>query len=509
MMLNSPTNAPEINSETGGLDNLAQVIRTLSPVQIGKHCWEINPRPPMQVPARIFTDWDGMRSLLDDLEEKEWSALRQLTNVTVLPGIVRAALAMADVHPGYGFPIGGVAAFDMETGTVSLAGVGFDINCGMRALRTPLTRQDLAGKEQELLEALYADIPAGLGSTGQLVLEPQELDKVLIGGAREVQARGFGLPEDLDYIEEGGVIEGADPAAVSDTAKKRQRKEVGTLGAGNHYVEVQVVDEIYDDAAAAAYGISNGQILITFHTGSRALGHQIGNDYQPVLEAATRKYGIEVPDRELMSAPINSPEGQQYLGAVRAGANCAFANRQVIAHLIRQTVSRVMGIPEPAIETLYEVCHNTAKQERHLVDGIERELLVHRKGATRAFGPGRPEVPERYRGVGQPVLVGGTMGTMSYVLRGTALGMSETFGSALHGAGRAMSRRQAGKKWRSDQITRELRDRGILVRAHARRSLAEEAPGAYKDAERVVQIMAEAGIIAPVARVRPVICIKG
>jgi tRNA-splicing ligase RtcB (3'-phosphate/5'-hydroxy nucleic acid ligase) len=488
------------------LENLRKVI---SPVQTGTHRWEIAAKPPMQVPARVFTDQDGMNGLLDDLEDKEWSALRQLVNVTVLPGIVKAAFAMADVHPGYGFPIGGVAAFDAQEGTVSLAGVGFDINCGMRTLRTPLTRSRLAGKEQELLEALYAEIPAGLGSTGSLVLEPEELDKVLIGGAREMVSRGFGLPEDLTYIEEGGVIEGADPTTVSLTAKRRQRKEVGTLGAGNHYVEVQVVDEVYDGEAAAAFGISQDQVLITFHTGSRALGHQIGNDYLPVLEEATKKYGIEVPDRELVSAPITSPEGQRYLSAVRCGANCAFANRQLLAYLIRNTVARVMDIPGHQIETLYEVCHNTVKRERHIVDGVERDLLVHRKGATRAFGPERPEVPERYRKIGQPVLVGGTMGTMSYVLRGTRTGMEETFGSALHGAGRAMSRRQAGKQWRSDQITRELRERGILVRAHGRRSLAEEAPGAYKDAERVVQIMSEAEIIAPVARVRPLICIKG
>lgn len=494
---------------TGKLTDFEKFIRSLIPVEAGKHMWEIAPQPPMRVPARIFTDQEGMQGLLDDLEEKEWSALRQLANVTVLPGIVKAALAMADVHPGYGFPIGGVAAFDAEAGTVSLAGVGFDINCGMRTLRTPLTRALLVGKEQMLLEALYQDIPAGLGSTGALVLEPEELDTVLIGGAPEMLARGFGLPDDLEFIEEGGVIDGADPSTVSMTAKRRQRKEIGTLGAGNHYVEVQVVDEIYDEAAVAAYGITMDQILVTFHTGSRALGHQIGNDYQPVLEAATKKYGIGIPDRELIAAPINSPEGQQYLGAVRAGANCAFANRQVLAHMIRETVARVMEIPAEQIETLYEVCHNTAKQERHIVDGVERELLVHRKGATRAFGPGRPEVPERYREVGQPVLVGGTMGTMSYILRGTEHGMAETFGSALHGAGRALSRRQAGKQWRSDQIARELRDRGILVRAHGRRSLAEEAPGAYKDAARVVEIMAEAGIIAPVARVRPLICIKG
>jgi tRNA-splicing ligase RtcB (3'-phosphate/5'-hydroxy nucleic acid ligase) len=491
------------------IERLDQVISSMQPKQTGTHRWEIAARHPMRVPARIFTDADGIDGLLEDIRAKEWSALRQLVNVTTLPGIVNAALAMADVHPGYGFPIGGVAAFDATDGVLSLAGVGFDINCGMRTLRTPLTRSDLAGKEQAVLEDLYASVPAGLGSTGELILEPEELDEVLLVGAAEMVRRGYGFPEDLEYIEEGGGVAGADPSIVSLTAKRRQRKEVGTLGAGNHFVEVQVVDKVYDLVAAEAYGISDEQILITFHTGSRALGHQIGNDFLPLLEQATKKYGIDVPDRELVAAPVTSPEGQQYLGAVRAGSNCAFANRQLLAHLIRQSIARTLELRPEQIETLYEVCHNTVKLERHSVNGADRELLVHRKGATRAFGPGREEVPARYRAVGQPVLVGGTMGTMSYILRGTDFGMTETFGSALHGAGRAMSRNQAAKHWRSDQITRELRAQGILVRAHGRRSLAEEAPGAYKDAEQVVEIMAEAGVIAPVVRVRPLICIKG
>jgi tRNA-splicing ligase RtcB (3'-phosphate/5'-hydroxy nucleic acid ligase) len=491
-------------------DNDANLVPgNVKPVLSGTHRWEIAAQPPMRVPARIFTDEDGIAGLMQDLEQKEWSALRQLVNVATLPGIVTAALAMADVHPGYGFPIGGVAAFDPTMGVVSLAGVGFDINCGMRTLRTPLTRSDLEGKEQSLLEALYDDIPAGLGSTGALALTPEELDTVLTGGAREMVARGFGFPDDLEYIEEGGVLADANPDAVSLTAKRRQHREVGTLGAGNHYVEVQVVDRIYDDTAAAAYGIRQDQILVTFHTGSRALGHQIGNDYLPYLEAATAKYGLQPPDRELVAAPILSPEGRHYLAAVRAGSNCAFANRQVLAHLIRQTLNRCLHLSPEQVETLYEVCHNTVKRERHVIDGEEREVLVHRKGATRAFGPGREEVPSRYRAVGQPVLVGGTMGTMSFILRGTDRSMVETFGSALHGAGRAMSRNQAAKQYRSDQITRDLREKGVLVRAHGRRSLAEEAPGAYKDAERVVEIMADAGIVGQVARVRPLICIKG
>lgn len=495
-----------MESSIAALDTL---LDSLQVIKTGRHRWEIAPRPPMTVPARIFTDEQGVQALLEDLKSKEWSALRQLVNVATLPGIVGAALAMADVHPGYGYPIGGVGAFDLEHGVVTIAGVGFDINCGMRMLRTPLHRADLVGKEQSLLEALYAGVPAGLGATGSLTLAPEEIDRVLVGGAAEMVARGYGLPADLDVIEEGGVIAGADPAAVSTTAKRRQHREVGTLGAGNHYVEIQLVDEIFDPVAASAFGIEKDQILVMFHTGSRALGHQIGNDYLPVLEAATSKYGLTVPDRELVAAPIASLEGQRYLSAVRAGANCAFANRQVLAHLIRETLVRVLGLPPEQVETLYEVCHNTVKVERHAMDGQERDVLVHRKGATRAFGPGRAEVPERYRAIGQPVLVGGTMGTASYVLLGTEQGMHETFGSALHGAGRSLSRNQAAKQWRSDQITRDLRAAGILVRAHGRRSLAEEAPGAYKDVERVVAIMAEAGIVGRVARMRPLICIKG
>lgn len=490
-------------------DQLKTISDNLTVAPTGTNRWEVAPRPPMRVPARIFTDAEGMKSLRWDLHEKEWSALRQLVNVATLPGIVKAALAMADVHPGYGFPIGGVAAFDPDDGVVSLAGVGFDINCGMRTLRTPLHRADLAGKEQTLLEALYVEIPAGLGATGNLALSGAELDSVLVGGAREMVARGFGLPADLDFIEEGGVLQGADPAAVSQTAKQRQHREVGTLGAGNHYVEVQVVSDVFDLVAASAFGIEQDQILVTFHTGSRALGHQIGTDYLAVLEAASVKYHIPLPDRELVAAPITSPEGQRYLAAVRAGANCAFANRQTLAHLIRQSLVRVLGLQAEQVETLYEICHNTVKTERHSVDGVERDVLVHRKGATRAFGPGRSEIPLPYRDIGQPVLVGGTMGTASYILHGTDTGMAETFGSALHGAGRAQSRRQAAKQFRSDQLARELRQQGILVRAHGRRSLAEEAPAAYKDVEQVVRIMVDAGIVARVARVRPLICIKG
>jgi tRNA-splicing ligase RtcB len=491
------------------LTPLQAVLASLQLTETDTHRWECKPAGPMRVPARVFTDKQGIDDLLAEMKGQDWSALRQLINVTTLPGIQRAALAMADIHPGYGFPIGGVAAFDADEGVVSMAGVGFDINCGMRTLRTPLFERDLQGRQEQVLNQIWRDIPAGLGSEGDVVLNPEQLDTVLLGGAAEIVRRGYGLAADLEFIEEGGRVEGADPSVVSDTAKQRQRREVGTLGAGNHFVEVQVVDEVLDEDGAAAFGLAQGQVVVTLHTGSRALGHQIGNDYVPVLEAAGRKYGLEVPDREMAAAPISSPEARRYLSAVQCGANCAFANRQVLAHLVRHSIARLFNLPPEKIETLYEVCHNTAKFEIHDIDGQAKRVLVHRKGATRAFGPGRMEVPERYRELGQPVIVGGTMGTSSYILRGTQRGMVETFGSALHGAGRAMSRRRATKQYQPGDVQRQLREQGIHVRAHGRRALAEESPGAYKDVERVVRIMSEAGIVAPVVRLRPVICIKG
>ncbi|HET9016536.1 MAG TPA: RtcB family protein, partial [Thermomicrobiaceae bacterium] len=475
--------------------------------RVGQYVYEIPRSGAMEVPARVYTDEDGMRELTEP--GQEWSALRQLVNVASLPGIQAPALAMADVHPGYGFPIGGVGAFDPATGVISVAGVGFDINCGVRLLRTELTRADLAGREQELADALYAIVPAGLGGTGDLRLDEREIDRVLTEGASYAVALGYGTRADLEYVEEHGRLAGADPAAVSRTAKQRQLAQVGTLGSGNHYVEVQEVAEIADEAAASAFGLRPGAIVVMLHTGSRALGHQIGSDYLAVLEAAAKKYGIPIRERELVCAPIASEEGRRYYAAVMAGANCAFANRQVLAHLVRQAFAGALDVAPESIETLYEVAHNTVKFEEHAVGGEPRRLLVHRKGATRAFGPGRPEVPERYRGTGQPVLVGGTMGTASYVLRGTEQGMAETFGSALHGAGRAKSRHAAKKAYPAQEVVRQLKARGVTVRAHGRGALSEEAPGAYKDVDRVVEIMCAAGVVARVARLRPVICLKG
>lgn len=481
--------------------------------KITDYIWEIPRTGDMLVPGRIYADEEIITGLLKDYEEKKKGsftpALRQVTNVASLPGIVKASLAMADIHPGYGFPIGGVGAFDMADGVISVAGVGFDINCGVRVLRTPLKRRDIEPLKEELADKLLRDVPAGVGSTGDIQLTEKEINELLIKGARFVVERGYGFEEDLEYTEENGAVEGALPENVSHRAKQRQFKQIGTLGSGNHYLELQWVEKIYDRKAADAYGLEEEQVLIAIHCGSRALGHQIGTDYLKTLEAASRKYGIPIRDRELVCAPISSEEGRRYLSAVKAGINCAFANRQAIGHLARKAFSEITGVELRDIKLLYDVAHNTCKVERHNVGGITKELLVHRKGATRAFGPGRIEVPGAYRDVGQPLLVGGSMGTASYILSGTEQGMKECFGSAVHGAGRALSRMKAKKRWQSSEVIRELKEKGIIIRSRSRAGVAEEAPGAYKDVDRVVDIMAKAGVNNKVARLRPIVCIKG
>lgn len=471
--------------------------------------WEIPKSGRMNVPGRVYADRESIEGLLAESPSREWDALLQVRNVACLPGIVGASLAMADIHPGYGFPIGGVGAFDPESGVVTIAGVGFDINCGVRSMGFDLTRADVERRAPQLADALFHRVPAGIGSTGSLRLTMKEIDEVLLRGAPFALERGYESPEDLEFVEERGRAGGADPACVSTLAKERQFKQVGTLGSGNHYLEVQHVDEIYDERAAAAFGIANGSVVVGIHTGSRALGHQIGTDYQSVLRRASGKYGIPVLEEELVAAPISSPEGRQYIAAVKAGINCAFANRQALAGLVRRVFRDVFGLSDGQMRTIYEVGHNNLKFERHLVDGAERELLVHRKGATRAFPAGHPDVPARYRDVGQPVLVGGTMGTASFILVGTERGMAETFGSAVHGAGRRTSRKQALREYRGEGIILELERRGILLRVHSKPGVAEEAPGAYKDVERVVAIMEGAGVSRRVARLRPMICVKG
>lgn len=477
--------------------------------QVSDYLWEIPKEGAMLVPGRIYADRESMDFLLEESKSKQWDALLQVKNVACLPGIQKASLAMADIHPGYGFPIGGVGAFDTETGVVTIAGVGFDINCGVRAMTVDLCVEDIEGKKEEIANALFRSVPAGLGSTGLLKLSIDEIDTVLEQGARFSLERGYGVPEDLEYVEERGRVEGADPDAVTVRAKQRQFKQVGTLGSGNHYLEVQYVDRVYDEKAAKTFGLERDRIVVSIHTGSRALGHQIGTDYLQVLKRASEKYRIPVREAELVAAPIGSPEGSRYISAVMAGINCAFANRQAISGLVRNAFKKVFSLRDGDINTMYEVGHNNLKFEVHEIDGVQRRLLVHRKGATRAFGAGRSEVPERYREVGQPVLVGGTMGTASYVLIGTERGMRETFGSAVHGAGRRKSRKQALREYRGGDIIDRLGDSGILVKVHSRKGAAEEAPGAYKDVDSVVSIMEGAGVNSRVVRLKPLVCIKG
>lgn len=478
--------------------------------QVGPAEWLLPRHGAMRVPGRIYADPETIAQLERDCAGRvEWNALQQVANVAALPGIVAASLALPDVHPGYGFPIGGVGAFDVEGGVVVVGGVGFDINCGVRLLATPLSRHEIEGRIDDLGADLYKAVPAGLGAEGTLRLSIAEIDRVLSEGALAVVERGFGLKSDLEYAEETGRMPGADPGAVSDLAKQRQLRQVGTLGSGNHYLEVQIVEAILDQQAAEVYGLREDQVVVSIHTGSRALGHQIGQDYLREMALASSKYEIPIAERELVCAPIDSPEGRRYLGAVACGSNCAFANRQMIAHLVRGSFARILGLSGPEMRTVYDIGHNNAKMETHTVEGTERRLLVHRKGATRAFGPGRPESPSAYRVVGHPIFVGGTMGTASYVMRGTDVGMATVFGSGIHGAGRALSRKKAAKKFWGETVVSELASSGIRVWAHSKRGVAEEAPGAYKDVERVVGAAEEAGINRAVARLRPLAVIKG
>jgi tRNA-splicing ligase RtcB len=463
--------------------------------------WWIQPFGKMRVPAVIFAS----ETLIRDMDEKVYE---QVTNVATLPGIVKASYAMPDAHWGYGFPIGGVAAFDAEkNGVISAGGVGFDISCGVRTLLTSLNGEDIEPAKERLADALFRTVPAGLGSRGKLSLNRKEMDAMLTGGARWAVKTGYGRAEDLQRVEEGGCIAGARSDEVSDHAKKRQQDEMGTLGSGNHYLEVQHVASIFDEEIASVYGLRQAGVVLSIHCGSRGLGHQIGTEFLTRMAASASQHRIDLPDRELACAPINSPVGETYLGAMRAAINCALANRQIITHLVRQAFNEVF--PQEELPLLYDVSHNTCKVEEHMLDGKASRLFVHRKGATRAFGPGHPAVPEALRAVGQPVLIGGTMGTASYVLAGTAKGMELAFGSACHGAGRAMSRHQALRQWRGSEIIHGLASRGVLIRSRSMRGIAEEAPGAYKDVTAVVEAADQAGLARIVARLEPVICIKG
>ncbi len=460
----------------------------------------------MRVDGLIFAS----REMLNDLLKEQ--ALEQVVNVAFLPGIVGHSLAMPDIHWGYGFPIGGVAAMRMSDGVVSPGGVGFDINCGVRLLRTNLLEAEVRPKIRELVDALYRNVPSGLGSEGKIRLRHGEINEVLTKGARWAVEKGYGRREDLETTEEHGEMAGANPACASSKAKERGIPQLGTLGSGNHFLEVAVIDQIHDEAIATDMGIDQvGQVMLLVHCGSRGLGHQIADDYIGVMVSAMKKYNIELPDRQLACAPLDSQEGRNYLTAMRCAANYAWANRQCIAHWVRESFCKVLGKGEGdvGLELVYDVAHNIAKIEEYEIDGKRTELCVHRKGATRAFPAGHPEIPSKYSRIGQPVFIPGDMGRFSYILVGTESAMKESFGSTCHGAGRIKSRAAAKRELRGETVLKDLESRGITVRTGSLKGLAEEAPQAYKDVSSVVNVVHNAGISKIVARTRPIGVIKG
>ena len=463
-------------------------------------------RSCMSTSALIYSDDKMIQSVKQD------NAPEQVANVACMPGIVGRSLAMPDIHWGYGFPIGGVAAFDGDKGVISPGGIGYDINCGVKLVRTDLTLKDLDGNIQRLIDTIFENVPSGVGEKGKIRLTQSQIDDVLEGGARWAVSQGYGWEKDLESSEESGCMETADASKVSDRAKQRGAPQLGTLGAGNHFLEVQKVDKIYDPQAAKAMGITAvDQITVMIHTGSRGCGHQIASDYIRVMEGALRTYNIKVPDRQLACAPVNSREGEDCFKAMSGGANYAWANRQMILHWVRESFARVFDrSPEDlGLDVVYDVCHNICKKEEHVIDGKIRKVYVHRKGATRAFDTTRSEVPQRYRSVGQPVLIPGDMGTASYVLVGTKGAMAETFGSTCHGAGRMMSRTLATKRFSYGDVLEMMRSRGIYIHAASKEGIVEEAPGAYKDVDAVVRVAHGAGISKMVARMVPLGVMKG
>jgi tRNA-splicing ligase RtcB (3'-phosphate/5'-hydroxy nucleic acid ligase) len=465
--------------------------------------WEIpaSVRPDMRVPARVFADAELLEAIEGD------RSLEQLQDVATLPGIVDAALAMPDVHQGYGFPVGGVAATEPPEGVVSPGGVGYDINCGVRLLAAPVSADELGERRERLVHEISRAVPVGAGGKSSLGMRGRRLDEVLAEGPIALVRRaGIGTEEDVELTESGGRLEGAEPAALSDRARERGGPQLGTLGSGNHFVEVQRVEEVHDAEAARAFGLREGQVTVLIHSGSRGLGHQVCTDFVKRMDAALGRHGIRLPDRQLSCAPVPSAEGRDYLAAMAAAANFAWANRQAIAHRVREAVRHVLG-DAAAAEThqVYDVAHNVAKLERH----GGRELCVHRKGATRAFPPGSDEIPARYRDAGQPVFIPGSMGTASYVLAGRPGAMERSFGTVCHGAGRSMSRTGARKRVKGAELRRQLEEQGVTVRSPSNRGLAEEAPFAYKEVEKVVGVVEQAGLAARVARLRPIGVIKG
>ena len=475
--------------------------------RISEYVWEVPQtfREDMRVPARIYADDELLEEALKE------HCVEQLINTATLPGIVEYALAMPDIHQGYGFPIGGVAATRLPHGIISPGGVGYDINCGVRLAGTHLAREEIAPHINDLATTLYHNCPSGVGEKGSVRVTDSEFDEVCVKGSRWALGRGFARAEDLPRTEEAGCLAGADPDKVSKRARERGRPQVGTLGAGNHFIEVDEVTEIYDEEAARAMGLFQSQVAVQIHCGSRGFGHQVCTDYVDEFQAAIKKYNIKLPDRELVCAPFNSPEGQSYFAAMACAANYAFANRQVLLAHIRRSFEQVLAgkVSDWDVFQVYDIAHNMAKVETHDIGGEHVKVCVHRKGATRAFGPGFEGLPREYRDIGQPVLVPGSMGTASFVLVGTAGSMAQTFGSTCHGAGRVMSRAQAKRQVRGEKLKGELEYQGIAVRAGSMSGLAEEAPAAYKDVDRVVEVVHRAGIARKVARLEPFAVIKG
>jgi tRNA-splicing ligase RtcB len=457
---------------------------------------------PMRVPVLLFASGAILEQVLKD------KSLEQAANVACLPGITGPSLAMPDIHQGYGFPIGGVAAMDWREGVVSPGGVGYDINCGVRLARTNLERGEAAAKLEQIVNQAFRDVPCGVGGKGRLDINGQELRQVLEEGAPWIVARGWGEPADTQFCEEGGRLEGADAACVSERALERGRPQIGTLGSGNHFLEIQYVERVEDPAIARDYGLEENQVVVLIHSGSRGLGHQVCTDSLAGMGAAMKKYGITLPDRQLACVPIQSPEGQSYLKAMRAAANFAWANRQAMLHFLRGSFERVFG-PRARLSLLYDVCHNIAKRERHVYAGRAADVLVHRKGATRAFPPGHAGIPAAYRAAGQPVLVPGSMGTASWILAGAEGSMRETFGSVCHGAGRVLSRHAAKAGRDARDVRRRLGLQGIIVRSETRDGIVEEVPEAYKDVDEVIEVVCAAGLARKAARLRPMGVIKG
>ena len=474
-------------------------------IQIDDFRWEVPRQGPMRVPARIYSS----RGMIEAIKKEE--TFKQLVNVAQLPGILTAALAMPDIHWGYGFPIGGVAAFDCQEGIISPGGVGYDINCGVRLAATGLTEKDVRPQLKDLVNDLFRAIPSGLGSTGSIRLTAGELKKILKTGSTWAVKNGFGEDTDIAHTEDQGCMTDADPAAVSDRAIERGKKQMGTLGSGNHFLEIGVVDTIYDETAANAFGLFAGGVTVMLHTGSRGLGYQVCDDFLSAMTKHMHTGGIDVPDRQLACEKIQSPAGEKYYRAMCCAANFAWANRQVLIHHAQEVLMRVFNISPRTLSMrlVYDVCHNIAKFERHTVNGQEKTVCVHRKGATRAFPPGHPAVCPEYRPIGQPILIPGDMGTASYVLAGTLKAMDETFGSTCHGAGRVLSRTAAKKAAKGRALGRELEDQGIYVRWTGRSTMAEEMPDAYKDIAQVVDVVTGSGLSRKVAKLRPIAVVKG